>query len=126
MREMRRSDRAIKENESKTLLQGGEYGILSYVNIDGIPVGIPLNYFYDGNHLYFHCANEGEKIDGIHKNQDISFTVVGKTKIIPEKKNTTNLQLLLVLTVDENVKSHLFQNMTGRYTVVTALNATSH
>ncbi len=41
-----------------------------------IPYIVPLNFGYTGGHnrkLYFHCANEGRKIDMIRKNNYVCF-----------------------------------------------------
>ena len=40
---------------------------------DGQPYIIPLNFGYDGNFLYFHCAPEGRKIDIIKRNNRVGF-----------------------------------------------------
>ena len=41
---MRRTDREIFGEELETILQKGEYGILSMVSPDGVPYAVPLNY----------------------------------------------------------------------------------
>lgn len=40
------------------------------------------------NCIYFHCAEEGEKLDNIRRNGKVAFSVVNDTKIIPEKFTT--------------------------------------
>ena len=32
---------------------------------DGYAYGVPLNYVYVDNSIYFHCAKEGHKLDNI-------------------------------------------------------------
>jgi nitroimidazol reductase NimA-like FMN-containing flavoprotein (pyridoxamine 5'-phosphate oxidase superfamily) len=88
-REMRRQDRAIGEGEAKQILEKGEYGVLSTVSEDGQPYGVPLSYTYIGDVIYFHCAPEGHKLDNIGNNKKVSFCVVGKTEVVPEKFGTT-------------------------------------
>ena len=46
MNELRRKDRAITKEEAITLLNKGEYGILSTVSENGNPYGIPLSYCF--------------------------------------------------------------------------------
>jgi nitroimidazol reductase NimA-like FMN-containing flavoprotein (pyridoxamine 5'-phosphate oxidase superfamily) len=82
---IRRADRAISENEAKVILQQGEYGVLSTASADGQPYGLPLNYCYVNDALYFHCAAEGHKIENIKTNNKVSFTVVGKTQVLADK-----------------------------------------
>lgn len=85
---LRRIDRAISEREAKEILQNGEYGILSTVSADGQPYGVPLNYSYSDDSIYFHCAVEGHKLENIECNNRVSFCVVGKTEVMPEQFGT--------------------------------------
>lgn len=39
------------------------------------PYVIPMSYGYDGEHLYFHCAREGRKLDILRKNPLVCFEV---------------------------------------------------
>lgn len=82
---IRRTDREISENEAKAILEKGEFGVLSTVSLDGQPYGVPLNYSYTGNVIYFHCAIEGHKLENLRNNSRVSFCVVGKTEVLPEK-----------------------------------------
>lgn len=45
-REMRRKDRKIETDEAIKILKTGEYGVLSTVDIDGYPYGVPINYIW--------------------------------------------------------------------------------
>lgn len=47
-----------------------------------MPYIIPMNYGYDGTHLYLHTAHEGKKMDIIKKNQAVCFEVSDSIKII--------------------------------------------
>lgn len=85
MKEITRKDRAIQTKEVKDLLSNSEYGILSTVGVDGQPYGVPLSYIYKNNCLYFHCAISGHKIENIENNPRVSFCVVGRTTVLPDK-----------------------------------------
>lgn len=85
---MRRKDKKIGTDEAIKLLAGGEYGVLSTVDNDGQPYGVPLNYVYKDNCIYFHCALIGHKIDNITNNPKVSFCVVGDTKVLPAEFST--------------------------------------
>lgn len=85
MKGVRRSDREIPIQEAKEILDNAEYGIFSTVSKDGQPYGLPLNYVYKNESLYFHCAMSGHKLENIEHNAKVSFCVVGKTKVLPEK-----------------------------------------
>ena len=88
MKELRRKDRAITEEEAIALLNKAEYGVLSTVTENGEPYGVPLNFCFIDHCIYFHCAVEGQKIDNIKQNKSVSFCAVGNTEILPDKFGT--------------------------------------
>lgn len=73
MKELRRQDRAITQEEAHAFLMKGEYGVLSTVTADGKPYGVPLSFCVIDQHLFFHCAVEGQKLDNLEHNQSVSF-----------------------------------------------------
>ena len=85
---MRRSDKALPNDNAVSLLKDGEYGVLSTVDGEGQPYGVPLNYTFDGERLYFHCALKGHKLDNLLANDKVSFCVVGRTKLLPAEFST--------------------------------------
>lgn len=86
---MRRADRLLAQEEALKILDQGEYGILSTVGIDGKPYGVPLSYIIKDNFIYCHGTNAGgSKFDNISENKRVSFTVVGKTQVLPDKFGT--------------------------------------
>ncbi len=85
---MRRKDKALDKDAAAHLLTTGEYGVLSTVDVQGQPYGVPLNYVYQDGCLYFHCALEGQKLDNLLANRRVSFCVVGHTRVLPEEFST--------------------------------------
>lgn len=86
---MRRSDRQLTEQEAYSILEKCEYGILSTVSDTGMPYGVPISYAYKDGAIYMHCAAaEGLKIGNLRSNPNASFTVVGNTKLLPDKFGT--------------------------------------
>jgi nitroimidazol reductase NimA-like FMN-containing flavoprotein (pyridoxamine 5'-phosphate oxidase superfamily) len=88
MKELRRKDRAITEEEAVALLNNAEYGVLSTVAENGEPYGVPLNFCAINHCIYFHCAVEGQKLDNIKQNRSVSFCAVGNTEVLPDKFGT--------------------------------------
>lgn len=88
MKKMRRADRQMTREEAVELLNRGEYGVLSTLDDQEQPYGVPLSYAYANDALYIHCANKGTKLDNIIYNSKVCFTVVGKTKVLPGKFST--------------------------------------
>lgn len=85
---LRREDRQLDPAAAMSLLKRGEYGILSTSDRQNRPYGIPVNYVIMEECIFFHCATEGQKLENITANQEVSFCVVGKTELIPEKFST--------------------------------------
>jgi len=85
---MRRKDREISLQDAINILNKGEYGVLATCGSDDHPYAVPLNYVYFDNSIYFHCANEGHKLDNIVFNEKVSFCVVGAAKVLPEQFST--------------------------------------
>jgi nitroimidazol reductase NimA-like FMN-containing flavoprotein (pyridoxamine 5'-phosphate oxidase superfamily) len=73
----------------------GEYGVLSTVSVDGQPYGVPVSYACTGDVIYFHCALEGHKLENLSSNNRISFCVVGRTQVLPDKF-ATNYESVIV------------------------------
>jgi uncharacterized protein len=101
MRELRRKDRAITNDEAVAILNKAEYCVLSTISPDGKPYGVPLNFCYLDHCIYFHCAIEGRKIDNIEKNKTVSFCAVGKTEIMPDKFGTKYESVIISGQVEE-------------------------
>ncbi len=88
MHPVRRKDRIIPAEEVVEILTAGEYGYLATVDEHGQPYGIPLSYVYWQQAIYFHCALTGHKLDNLAQQSKVSFCVVGKTKVLPDRFGT--------------------------------------
>ena len=81
---VRRRERLLSEERAMEMLRECEYGFLSIAASDApdgraAGYGVPLNYVFDGEAVWFHCAPEGEKLRHIAENPCVSFCVVGRT-----------------------------------------------
>ncbi len=101
MRKVRRKDREISESDARSLLKRAAYGVLSTVDNDGRPYGVPLSFCVIDNCIYFHSAVEGQKIDNIIRNKSVSFCIVGDTKILPDKFSIKYESVILFGEVEE-------------------------
>ena len=87
-REMRRNKQQLSFEEWEEILRKSTAGVLAVSGDDGYPYAVPLSYVYCDNKVYFHSAKSGHKIDGIKNNSKVSFCVIAKDEIIPEKFTT--------------------------------------
>ena len=72
----------LSRQQSFDYLQQGNIGRLATCNLEGQPYITPLHYIYYNEKLYFHCANEGQKLINIAANRKICFEVSHAEKTI--------------------------------------------
>jgi nitroimidazol reductase NimA-like FMN-containing flavoprotein (pyridoxamine 5'-phosphate oxidase superfamily) len=87
-RGIRRSDRALSEDQAREILARAEYGVLATLGADGWPYAVPLNYVLHGDALYLHCAIEGHKLENIANEERVSFCAVADARVLPAKLST--------------------------------------
>src|SRR6056297_923483 len=87
-REMRRNDKKMDYSKALEILDKCEFGVLSTMGKNGYCYGVPLNYVYTNEAIYFHSAKEGHKIDNLKNHKKVSFCIVKNQKPIPEKLTT--------------------------------------
>ena len=85
---MRRSVQQLSYEDAEAVLLRGSAGVLALTGDKAFPYAVPISYVYDGEHIYFHSALTGHKIDAIQKNPNVSFAVIDQDEVIPEKYTT--------------------------------------
>jgi len=101
--QVRRKNREWNIEEARELLLSGEYGTLSMFGENGYGYGIPMSYAMDGDKIYFHCAPEGFKLNSLKINNKVSFSVVGKTKVLPGQFSTEYQSVLVFGKIEMNL-----------------------
>ena len=74
-RELIRKNKELSREECIRLLETEKRGVLSVNGDDNYPYGMPMNHWYnaeDGK-IYFHCGNEGHRLDALKKSSKVSF-----------------------------------------------------
>ncbi len=118
IREMRRKDRELKNDEAIEILSNNTYGVLSTVSENGYPYGVPISYIYINGLIYFHCAVEGHKLDNIKNNDKVSFCVVGQTQILPDKFSTKYESVIVfgrAIEVSDDEKNMVLLEILNKY-----------
>jgi len=80
---MRRKDREMSREAALAVVDKCAYSVMSTVNPDGTPYGIPLSLAREGQWLYFHCAHEGHKVDNLRRQNRVSISCVGELREAP-------------------------------------------
>lgn len=87
-REMRRINQQLSLDECEEILARCSSGVLAVSGDNGYPYAVPLSYAYHNGSLYFHGALTGHKLDAIQQCDKVSFCVVDKDDVVPEKLTT--------------------------------------
>ncbi len=88
MRPMRKASRQQSTQFTFEVFDKAPYITVSMVRPDGTPYGVPLSVVRkDETTFYFHCADEGDKIDSILTNPTVSLSAVSKCSPHYEEEN---------------------------------------
>ena len=83
--EMRRADRQLSRDAAHALLQQGTVCHLAMVE-RGEPYLVTLNYGFRDRTMYFHCADEGRKMEVLAHCRRVCFTVVPRHELVVADK----------------------------------------
>lgn len=87
-REMRRTRQQLSQAETEEILKNGVTGVLAVHGDGGYPYAVPVNYVYKDGKIYFHGARAGHKFDAIARDDKVSFCVIDRDEVVPEKLTT--------------------------------------
>lgn len=83
------------------------------------PYAVPLSYVYSDSKIFFHCAKEGHKIDAIARNNKVSFCVIDKDDVLPQKYTTCFRSVIAFgnarILEEENEKRNALEKLAARY-----------
>ena len=85
MRDLRRMDRKLSEEDALTVLRECEYGFLCTVNADGSPYAVTMCAALVVRTLYFHCARAGQKLENLTERPRACFSCVLYAENQPSK-----------------------------------------
>ncbi len=98
---MRRADRQLTDEETIRLFQEAEYGVLSVIDENNMPYGVPMSFALSDNAIYFHCsAAGGKKTSSIKHCRNASFTVTDHTQLLPQQFATLYMSGIAYGTID--------------------------
>jgi uncharacterized protein len=118
-REMRRKKQLLSEAETIEILKSCTSGVLAVAGDDDYPYAVPLSYVYQDGKLFFHMAKEGHKMDGIARNDKVSFCVIEKDEVI-QKTLTTHFRSAIVfgkarILTEDNEKKYALECLAQKY-----------
>lgn len=75
-RPMRRFKQGLSQGECDQVLREAPRGVLAVHGEDGYPYAFPMDFLYLDGKLYFHCAQEGHKLDALAADERACFCVM--------------------------------------------------
>ena len=78
---MRRKDRQMDKEFAFEVIDKASFGVVSMVDENNEPRGLPLSIVRDENALYFHSAKDGRKVKILEKNPSVSVAFVGYVNV---------------------------------------------
>lgn len=118
-RDMRRKKQLLPQPETEQILLNGRVGILAVTGDGDYPYAVPVNYVYVDGKIYFHSAKTGHKLDGIQRNDRVSFCVIDRDDVVPEKftsyfRSAVAFGRARIVTADEE-KQFALEQLVGKY-----------
>jgi nitroimidazol reductase NimA-like FMN-containing flavoprotein (pyridoxamine 5'-phosphate oxidase superfamily) len=118
-REMRRKKQLLSEAETIEILKSCTSGVLAVSGDDDYPYAVPLSYAYKDGKLFFHFAKTGHKVDGIRKNDKVSFCVI-KTDDVIQQTFTTHFRSAIVfgrarILTEDSEKKYALECLVEKY-----------
>lgn len=116
---MRRKKQLLTKEETIEILKSCTSGVLSVTGDDDYPYAVPVSYTFEDDKIFIHSALKGHKIDGIKRNDKVSFTVIEKDEIIQETFTSHFSSVIIfgrarILTEDSEKQSAL-ENLVEKY-----------
>lgn len=92
--EMRRRNQQIPEQEAWAMLRANKTCVLSLIDANGNPYGVPMSYTVVGKDVIFHGALSGRRMDAIESGSQGSICVVTMDEIDPENFLTNYMSVI--------------------------------
>ncbi len=85
---MRKPERKMEDKQSYRLLREALWVTLSTVNVRaesplglGSPYAVPISVFEHDGYFFFHCAQQGHKVDNLKADNRVCITCVGSAEV---------------------------------------------
>lgn len=118
-REMRRKKQLLSKEETINILKSCSSGVLGVMGDDGYPYTVPVNYAFKDDKIFIHSAREGHKIDGIKRNDKVSFSVIDRDDVVQETFTTHYSSAIVFgrarILTDDSERRHALESLVEKY-----------
>lgn len=117
---MRRTDRQMDMDSAWQAVDACGFATVSMLLPEGEPYCVPLSIARIGETLYFHCAQEGLKLEALRKHPAVCVSCVGMAEPVHDKFTTRYTSAILTGTArevtDEAEKIRALRAICEKYT----------
>ena len=117
---MRRKDREMPETFAWAVANKCEWATLGLIDPSGEPYAIPISIACEDQHIYFHSAQSGLKIECLRNHEKVCVSCVCDTHRLPDAFTTdfesAALRGAAVEVTDEQEKVHALRLLCQRHT----------
>jgi nitroimidazol reductase NimA-like FMN-containing flavoprotein (pyridoxamine 5'-phosphate oxidase superfamily) len=117
---MQNEKRKMNRDFAEAVIDKCGFFVMATVGPDNQPYCVPLSMTRDGEWLYFHCAQEGHKIDNLKHNNRVCISCVGDVEIPIGKFNVSYESAIIFGRAEEinskEEKIHALRIISQRYT----------
>lgn len=118
-RKMRRNAQQLDDAECRRILDDATSGVLSLIDADGEPYGVPLSYGVAEGKIYFHCAVAGRKLDAVRSHGRASFCIIERDDVLPAKFTTAYRSVIaegrIAEITDEDERLYALRLLAAKY-----------
>ena len=112
MKPMRKAECQTSQEEAIRILQQCKYLSVAMLNEDGSPYNVMVDCLYDDGKIYFHSANEGQKLDCIRHDPRICAT--GYSSAHSDAANSTTRYASVVV----HGKAHILEDKERKLEII--------
>ena len=112
MKPMRKAECQTSQEEAIRILQQCKYLSVAMLNEDGSPYNVMVDCLYDDGKIYFHSANEGQKLDCIR--HDPRVCAVGYSGAHSDAANSTTRYASVVV----HGKAHILEDKERKLEII--------
>ena len=87
---LRRKDRELTVAEALRVINESDFGVMSTVDGQGVPYGIPIHFALEGNKLYFHgtASEDSRRVLNLQVNDRVSICFVRHCRVVQDELST--------------------------------------
>lgn len=117
---LRRKDRHASTADARRIMESCDFAVLCTTDNDNMPYGVPVSAVLEEDHVYFHCALAGRKLENIRHNSHVCLTFANVLRMDGENFTTHYESVIAEGTATvvetDTEKTHALQLISRRYT----------